>query len=463
MLYQQLIDEPDIDRNIAETELRSGLLPGTFTAPLLERETEKKLGMKTELGSFLDDRIGPPPTQDPARSALKLLQELCNYRREALLTWRHTHSENREPTIAQLRSDADLRQMIDNHADRRKVPKHVTHRTRRKSMTRTKDGRIILLSILSRLIPPACYRQAAAGAVRNGIAPSPATVTLTHVRELLETTEYRLEIINDFQETERDIKAHFDWIRSERDDAVEQLIQANTRLVMGIVRNYLGRGMDSQDLFMEGSLGLLTATGKYNYRMGWKFSTYATWWIRQAVSKSLADYEPIRLPNNIRADVAKVYNARYDLENGIQQPPTDETVATILGWSPEKVHNTSAVPRRPVSLDAPLPGSKDSTDDFSLLDRLSDENTSTDDAAVSDISANEIHAVILRSLEPNEMRYIARRFGLLGQEPLSRIEAASDEDRTVSDAKAAELEQTALAKLKAAFERQGINAELMPF
>ena len=318
-------------------------------------------------------------------------------------------------------------------------------------MKQTKDGRVILLSIVSALVPPACYQAAAHHLRDHGY-----DANLHDLHEATGDARGREALIESMLDLGGDIQRHFDAVAAEKSAAAERLTMSNTRLVMNIARNYAGRGMENHDLFMEGVTGLLTAVERYNYRMGWKFSTYATWWIRQAVSKGLAESEPIRLPNGVRSNVAKAYNARNELERSHRQADAAD-VAERLGWSVEKVKNVEAAPRRPVSLDMPMSAHNNDQSEFRLVDRMPSDAPESADLTVSNVQTNEVHAIMSRNLTPLQIDVVSMRYGLLGHEPMSRAAVAIALKPPICESEVASIERESLETMKKKLILQGIT------
>ncbi len=192
--------------------------------------------------------------------------------------------------------------------------------------------------------------------------------------------------------------------------AREHLITANSRLVISVAKKYMGRGVPFLDLIQEGNIGLIRATKKFDYRRGHKFSTYATWWIRQAVTRAIADQgRTIRVPVHMGDQINKLLRVQHQLTQRLGREPSVEELAQALDVPPKKVENMIQVARRPLSLETPTDDEEDSV----LGDFIEDEEAPPpDDSATYNLLREHLEEV-LNTLPPREVRILQLRYGLL--------------------------------------------------
>jgi RNA polymerase primary sigma factor len=192
--------------------------------------------------------------------------------------------------------------------------------------------------------------------------------------------------------------------------AREHLITANSRLVISVAKKYMGRGVPFLDLIQEGNIGLIRAAKKFDYRRGHKFSTYATWWIRQAVTRAIADQgRTIRVPVHMGDQINKLLRVQHQLTQRLGRDPSVEELAVALDVTPQKVENMIQVARRPLSLETPTDDEEDSV----LGDFIQDEEVPAPDETATYNLLREHLDSVLGGLPPREVRILQLRYGLL--------------------------------------------------
>ncbi|KAF1037196.1 MAG: RNA polymerase sigma factor RpoD [Burkholderia lata] len=237
-------------------------------------------------------------------------------------------------------------------------------------------------------------------------------------------------------------------------DATRAMLEANLRLVLSIARKYMNRGVDLPDLVQDGSLGLMRAIEKFEYRRGFKFSTYATWWIRQAITRAVADRaRTIRVPVHVGDQYQRVqrHALRFRQRTGRRATPAE--LAAETGLDEDKLRAVLALPAEPVSLDAPLPDA-----DTGLVELIEDQASASPFEQLADTRMRECVRSLLRSVTPAEADVLRRRFGLGGTEPDTYDAIA--QDAGMSRERVRQIEKRALAALRTAAEAENAQSFL---
>jgi RNA polymerase primary sigma factor len=295
-----------------------------------------------------------------------------------------------------------------------------------KSIPETEQA-LIDLSLNSSLLPKE---------VLNAISDE---VTLYEIENLASDPSF----INSVQAYEKQIKANLDDMEKEAKKAEKHLIEANLRLVVSVAKKHIGRGMPLLDLLQEGNMGLIRAVEKFDYHRGYKFSTYATWWIRQAITRAIADQaRTIRIPVHMVETINKLLSATRHLSQEYGREPTPKEIGDELEISPDKVREIIKVSQLPISLEAPIGEEEDSH----LGDFIEDQNAlPPPDAASRQLLKEQIEDV-LSSLTPRERRVLQLRFGL--EDGRSRTLEEVGREFNVTRERIRQIEAKALRKLR---------------
>jgi RNA polymerase primary sigma factor len=395
---------------------------------LLSADEEKTLGSSIEDGGYLSQidqelasKNGYPPSATD--SLLELMKRFCQSGSLLRMVYRHLKLPL-NGVISKTVLNSNLRSAIDGKIDEHLLD-GIARATGSNEAQTLRD--LIELSLITRLIP------------WNMMRSLGETSSIAELKRVLNSPKFRAEL----KKLHLKIGLHFQQIRQRAQEATRQLTQSNLRLVVSVAKKYRGYGMPLADLVQEGNIGLMRAVEKFDHRRGYKFSTYAHWWIRQAVGRAISDQvRTVRLPIHMADNMTRLVQTRQRLYQKFGRQPTTKELAAEMQISPEKLEWLQKVnASKPISLETPIGDEGGQLSDF-VEDHAVPKPA---EEATTGLLRDQLGKT-LESLPARERRIIEMRFGL--DDGYSRTLEEVGAELGLTRERIRQLEKEALAKLR---------------
>jgi RNA polymerase primary sigma factor len=425
-LEDSVYGEDKRSRDIAEDSVSLYIAECSRT-PLLTGKEERILAGRMELSNFLAmvekqllEKAGKAPAVEVVKALIARLLKHANLL-EKIFKRYHIEGESHlsdKLTSESIRSDIDV-----------VINEELIQFTLKTEHVDAEEAvqKLVDISILTRLIP------------WHVINSYDRIKSMADLKEIAGKVDF-----GKFLESNREgLQVHFDAVRKSGREAAEHMIKANLRLVLSMAKKYRARGMPLSDLIQEGNIGLMRAVEKFDYRRGFKFSTYATWWIRQAINRVISDQSrTIRLPVHTVETITKMNNARQKLLQKLGRKPTSDEIAHEMGVESDKIDwLVSILYAEPVSLDIPI-----GDDESQLSDFIEDEVGPAPEDEAAQSMLREQFRDLLSSLTDRERKIIEMRYGLDNEQGLTLKEVGHEFGLTRERIR--QIEKEALAKLR---------------